>query len=222
MNKFDYYDFIGVLAPGAAFIFLLSIIFEKFGEFIQKPNFSLGDLGIIVFIAYITGHLLQGIGNIIEFVYWAIWNGKPTDWIRTNKHNLISAGQTHELELNLQNILKIENVNSLHELSAKAWGSIVNKLYGSIKFSGRDARAYTFNGNYGLMRGVAAGLFVTIVILLLKDVLLWKYALLCFAGFCLAIFRMHRFGCYYAREIITSYLNIPRENYSSKKAKTKE
>lgn len=223
MSRFDFYEFAGVLAPGVAFVVGMSLIFQEIGEFVQKPNFSLGDLGVIVIIAYITGHLLQGIGNILESIYWAFWGGRPTDWVRSKKHKLISEGQVLDVGKRLKTTLVEEKVSTIHELSKNAWASITNEMYGSIKAAELDARAHIFNGNYGLMRGIAAALLLIMVIMLVNDPASWKVALFVLAGFILAMFRMHRFGRHYAREVFTSYLNISQDNKkSAKKAKAKE
>jgi len=223
MSRFDFYEFAGVLAPGVAFVVGMSLMFHQIGEFVQKPNFSLGDLGVIVIIAYITGHLLQGVGNILESIYWSLWGGRPTDWVRSRKHYLVSEGQIQDLGKRLKTTLNEENVSTIHELSRSAWASITNEMYGTIKAAELDARAHIFNGNYGLMRGIAAALLLIMVIMLVNDPASWKVGPFILAGFALAVFRMHRFGWYYARELFTSYLNLSQDSKRpGKKEETKE
>lgn len=217
MSRFDFYEFVGVLAPGATFILAMSLLFEQIGTFLQKPTFSLGDLGVIVIISYVVGHLIQGAGNILEEIYWLIWGGKPTDWVRSNKHKLVSDGQIQELDIRLNENLKREKVSSIRELSPSSWSSIINEMYGSIKSADLDKRAYIFNGNYGLMRGVSAAIIIILATLLIRDPEIWKVGILLLVGLILAIFRMHRFGCYYAREVITSFLNISQEKQKIQK-----
>lgn len=208
MNRFDFYEFVGILSPGVAFIIGISLIFPDIGEIIQKQNFSLGDFGVVVIAAYIVGHLVQAFGNILEKIYWQFWGGMPTDWVRSKKHSVISNGQAFDLETRLKTTLEEEQVSSIKELSQGAWSSIVNELYGRIKATNLDERAYIFNGHYGLMRGIAASLLLILIVLLVNDINAWRIDLFVFAGFLLAIFRMHRFGKYYARELFTSFLNI--------------
>lgn len=208
MARFDFYEFTGILAPGLALIFALSLIFPEVATLVQKSNFTVGDFGVVVVLSYIVGHLLQSVGNILEAVYWRFWGGNPTDWIRSKKFRVISEGQFIDLKNRLKITLKEEKVEEIQQLSQAAWKSIANEMYGRVKSKGLDGRILIFNGNYGLMRGVASLFLIISVTILFVEFDLWKTALALIGCFVLALARMHRFSVYYARELVTSYLNI--------------
>ena len=44
-------------------------------------------------LAYVVGHLIQALGNLIEQLFWALQGGMPTDWLRTNRHQLLAPTQ---------------------------------------------------------------------------------------------------------------------------------
>ncbi len=69
-----------------------------------------------------------------------------------------------------------------------------------------------FNGNYGLNRGMAAALLAILVLAFVTHGLAaWTAAILLAIGAAIAVFRMHRFGVHYARELFVQFLSIPAD-----------
>jgi len=67
MRDFDFYEFVGILIPGATLVFgaaLLNLVDLPFVR--TKESLSFGDLGATVVLSYVAGHLIQGIGNWFE------------------------------------------------------------------------------------------------------------------------------------------------------------
>ena len=82
-----------------------------------------------------------------------------------------------------------------------------------VHVAGRDGRAHTFNGNYGMFRGItSAAIVAAIAIVLVRGWATWPIttAFLTTAG--LALFRMHRFATHYARETFVQFLALTRAN----------
>jgi hypothetical protein len=209
MKKVDFYEFVGVIAPGALLLFGLSFIFPEIGTLIHGKDISFGDLGLFLILAYVAGHLVQAVGNAIEAIWWKCAGGLPTDWVRTGKHKLLAPQQTQKLPAKVREALKINCPDKLSDLDRQDWLCITHQAYAAIKKVGLSARADTFNGNYGMFRGVVAGL----LILLVTDFYQSQthnyklYAVLAVA-ICLSLYRMHRFSVHYGRELFVQFLNV--------------
>jgi hypothetical protein len=214
MKNFDFYEFAGVLTPGALLLYSISLIYPSLAIYIQGKEFTVGELGLFVILSYVAGHLLQALGNLIEWLYWNIRGGMPTDWVRTHKKHeryLISDQQIDSLEKQMQSKLKLtEPFIFSDDLTKKNWTGITRQIYAAVQAGGRSQRIDTFNGNYGLFRGIASAFLAALILLLVENGLTyWKISLLLVTGIAIAVFRMDRFGKYYAREVFIQFLQLP-------------
>lgn len=164
MKQFDYYETIGVIAPGI--VLLLGGVFLFFPEqqknLITISNISIGGLGLGLILAYVAGQLLQAVGNGLEKVWWWFWGGMPSDWIRENKHELVSAEQRELVQTRVKVMLNNTSFN-LSSCNKNHWNSITRQIYAAVSNAGCASRVYIFNGNYGLLRGIAAGLITLLI-----------------------------------------------------------
>ncbi len=124
-------------------------------------NLSLGSLGVGLILAYVAGQLLQVLGNWIENIWWKLWGGIPTDWLRSGKHDLVSIPQRDLLKTHICEILKSPAFEPQTN-SPKEWHSITRQIHASVSAEGRSDRVDVFNGNYGLCRGLVAAFSVLI------------------------------------------------------------
>ena len=214
MKNFDFYEFAGVLTPGTLFLYSISLIYPNLAIYIQGKDFTVGQLGLFVILSYVAGHLLQALGNLIEWLYWNIYGGMPTDWVRTNKTKknfLISEQQIDLLERQIQSKLKLtEPFTFSDKLSKKDWSGLTRQICAAVQTGERSQRIDIFNGNYGLFRGIASAFLGALILLTIENGLTyWKISLLLLSGFGVAIFRMDRFGKYYAREVFIQFLQLP-------------
>ncbi len=208
-KDFDFYEFTGILVPGMVVITGFAILFwTDQAQFKKLADLSVGGLGLGLVIAYAAGHLVQAVGNIIEQVWWKMRGGNPTDWIRSGKHDLIASSQ-REL---LQNRVRQMMGNNLFELNASLgvgqWYSIVRQIYAAVAAADRAKRVDVFNGNYGLCRGIASSLLVILIAFTIMNWGAWKVMLILAVLFCVAIYRMHRFGVHYGRELFVQFLQL--------------
>ncbi len=223
MNKLNVYEFAGIIAPGALTIFGLSRIFPDIGVLVKDEKISFGEFGLLLILAYVAGHLVQALGNLIEIAWWGLWKGMPSDWPRSRSHDLLAPQQTQALQAKVRENLKIECPNDLNTLDQKHWFSITRQIYAAVKKAGQAERIDIFNANYGMFRGIAASLVVVIIAAAFevgKRIFPLSLGLVIAAG--LALFRMHRFGVHYARELFVQFLNVRLEETEAPKKEETE
>lgn len=206
-KEFSFYEFAGVIAPGALVLFGLAYVVPALGSFKSPAEYQLGGLGVFVLLAYVAGHLTQAVGNAVEWIYWACWRGMPTQWVRRGA--LLSRPQIERLGA----IAKVNwEIAELSAVSEKAWFAVGREMNARLAAANRTARLDVFNGNYGLTRGIAAAsLVVLAATVLLRGLVAWKAEAGLAVVFAVALLRMHRFGVHYARELYVQYLDVERE-----------
>lgn len=215
-KQFDFYEFAGIVMPGAILLVGLTQISPRMAAVIPSEDMSLGNLGLFLILAYAAGHLLQAAGNLVENLWW-FFSGMPTDWIRTNTGHLLSLGQRSALQEQLPAKLNLSSPFSFSGVDAKAWFGITRQVYAAVAAAGRSGRIDTFNGNYGLNRGLGASLLIVDFLLLFDDHTNWPYAIGLAAAALAALYRMHRFGRHYARELFVQFLQLPLPPESQQK-----
>ena len=228
MRQFDFYEFVGVIVPGAVFltgvagsfgmyhgavdiivpgaVFLTGVAlespwdpWEKFWlERIGDP--SIGGLVLGVILAYAAGHLVQAVGNMVEKAWWWAWGGMPSDWPRSGSHTLIAPHQVSQLEERVRTLLHQPDFK-LSSTGRRDWYSIVRQVYAAVAGDSRSSRVDVFNGNYGLCRGLAASFLALIPSVALIDWPGWGVVAGLGLAAGIALYRMHRFGVHYGREV---------------------
>jgi hypothetical protein len=207
MKEFDFYQTVGVVAPGVLVVTGGVVLFfpDQRQALMSVANVSLGSLGLGLILAYVVGQLLQAVGNSIEVAWWSLWRGMPTDWIRTGKHDLVAKAQRDQIQQRAQAMLNDPSFD-LSAVGKKHWYAVTRQIYASISAGTRASRVDIFNGNYGLCRGIAAGLLVLLLAAAIVDWQAWKLEIALGILFATAIYRMHRFGVHYGRELFVQFL----------------
>ena len=210
MKEFDFYEVTGVIAPGMVLLVGAALLFfpEQHQSLISIANLSLGSLGVGLVLAYVAGQLLHAVGNGLETVWWWFWGGMPTDWIRSAKHDLVASNQRDLIRTRLRATLNAPTFE-LSTVDAGGWYAITRQMYAAIAAAGRSARLDIFNGNYGLCRGIAAGLLLLFTWSIILDWRAWRVETALAVLIALALYRMHRFGVQYGRELCVQYLQLP-------------
>ena len=209
MRKFDFYEFAGVIAPGVVVLLAAGLIWPDYLGSIQKLDVTLGGFGLALLIAYVAGHLLQGVGNLFESLWWNVMGGWPSDWPRTGKGDLLSAAQVVKLQDRIREYLCYADFAFGPDLTAKEWHPVFRQMYAAVRAAGRDDRAHTFNGNYGMFRGIVAAAIVAIAAFLIaRGWEAWPLCVAFAAVALLATLRMHRFAKHYAREVLVQFLQL--------------
>lgn len=211
MKTLSYYDTLGVVTPGALVLIALALVYPDVRQLATSKEFTIGELGLFIVASYVLGQLIQGVGNLLETVYWLTRGGMPTDWIRRGTGGLISKAQRDALLNQLPAKLNLPSPLEMDEMSAGEWRGVTAQMYAALAGSGqaRVGRIDTFNGNYGLHRGLACGTLVGLVLIVFQGFLTWWIVAVLLAAFVLSVARMHRFGQHYARELFVQFLDLP-------------
>jgi hypothetical protein len=208
MKSFDFYEFAGVLAPGAVVLLALHLLAPGMLG-VSLATISAGSLGVLTVFAYVAGHLTQALGNMVDKAWWAIAGGIPSDWIRTRPNKLLADQQIALLPQKLETILGLGAAPDVAKLSKAEWAGLTRQVYAAIAAAQRAQRIDTFNGSYGLNRGIGSAFLVLAAVTLIRDSSQWFAALFWTGLAFMALTRMHRFGKHYARELAVQFLQLP-------------
>jgi hypothetical protein len=222
MNKLSFYEQVGIVIPGAVFVFGVMFYVPDLRDVLAKDGVSIGGLGIFVIISYAAGHLLAGLGNGIENVYWH-WRcrgGMPSNWIVGRSPRLLSSGQIGKIEALVSSRLGI-SVPPLAGVTASAWLPIFRQIYSDVDRHGKLDRGDTFNGIYGLNRGLSAAALALAVAVIILAPAHWVVSVGLLAVSLIYLYRMHRFGVHYAREVYNQFLLLPPDPVKPKPVKAK-
>jgi hypothetical protein len=218
MNKLSFYDQVGIVTPGAVFLFGMMFYIPGLRDLFAKDGVSVGGLGIFVIISYAIGHLLAALGNLIENMYWYLKGGMPSNWIVGPKPRLLTSTQIAKIETLTEARLGL-TPPPIAELDESTWSPIFRQIYSDVEKNGKSGRGDTFNGIYGLNRGLCAAGLALAVAILIQAPAEWIVSLGLLGASLLCLYRMHRFGVHYAREIYNQFLLLPPEPGKSKKSK---
>lgn len=210
MNKLSFYEQVGIVIPGSVFLFGVMFYVPALRDVLAKDGISIGGLGIFVIISYAVGHLLAALGNGIENLYWRWKGGMPSNWIVGPSPRLLSSSQIGKIQALTASRLGL-SVPPFTELSESAWFPIFRQIYSDVEQHGKPGRGETFNGIYGLNRGLCAATLALAVAVLILAPAQWLVSVGLVAVSAVYLFRMHRFGVHYAREIYNQFLLLPVE-----------
>lgn len=168
-DKFNFYDFVGYIIPGAAVLALIYWLYV--GLFHQPADLavdSLGDSIIFLAAAYFVGHVVQAISRAI---------GSQLDlraFGQQYSKQLLSATDTHFTPAFRADLIKaIAQVFSLPAAplasaqdqqanAPDARADAFDLCYALIVQQSADAHTELFNGIYGLLRGMFVALCLAI------------------------------------------------------------
>ena len=207
MKTLSFYEQVAILIPGAICLFaLLLIIPELKSSFAAADGITVGGLGLFLILAYGTGHAVAAIGNLLESAFGWFFGGMPSDWVVKDGQHLIQPEQLKLLEDRITERLGFSSP-ALHGLPKKRWKAIFGQLYRHV-LTTNPGRIETFNGNYGLNRGLSAALLAVTILVIIARPNHWialAIGTAVLAG--IYLIRMHRFGVHFAKEVLFCFLN---------------
>jgi hypothetical protein len=203
-EHFDPYEYVGVIAPGSVAIFGAIYLYPDVKSLFGGNDINVGGLGLFLIASLVVGHLIQGVGNVVETVWWRIRGGMPSNWLLRSDQKLVSESQKARLLDLCSKSMGIDR----DRLSAGQWYLTVREIYAVLESAGRSKRIDAFNRTYGLLRGISAGCFVFAALAGVaqperKE--LWIGGVVVGA---IALYRMDRFAQRYAREVFVAYLGM--------------
>ncbi len=223
MNKselFELYEILGLILPGAVFVYGMSQLFPGFISFSFTNNLSAGALGVFVILSYAVGHMVQVGGEYVE-IFWRKMRGDPTEWIREGKKQLFTDYQIKKLEQEIPDRLGIDrNQFHLGELNRKQWLNIHKQMYIAVVAAGNGKRLEKFHAIYTMCRGLVAALLLLAIFSLFRfspETWYVPSLLLVFAG--LLFYRMAKFERHAVHELFLQFLQLPKEGTEKKKEK---
>ena len=207
MRSLTFYEFTGVLAPGVTALAGIGWVLGEGGPWLEGAA-TLGDLGLLLILGYVAGHLVQALGNLIESLWWRGRGGMPSDWARTGVltwgRQLLSPSQTNQLVVALRDHGLIGKEEELPILTPGDWFAVTRQLYGVVEQSGKVERLEVFNGNYGMFRGLVSSFVLIGAVAGIEGE--WGIVIGAGVACLLALTRMERFGKHYSRELFVQYL----------------
>jgi len=140
--KFDPYEYIGVIVPGSVLVLALALIFPQMLPSITS-SLTLGDLGLMVILAFIAGHFVQAGGNLWEAIVWGALGGMPTSTVFKANSKLLTSDQRARLEAKLTDDYGAEASNGL-----TIGRGPMRELFVQVRQHGNIDRIEKFNRNY--------------------------------------------------------------------------
>jgi hypothetical protein len=207
VKTFDPYEVIGIITPGTVLALLFALESPALHGLMVQEGFGVGDLGLFVLIAFVLGHLVQAVGNLLEPIVW-LGSGLPTNLVRNSNQTLLSPYQRTALA---EKINAMENAEiDLPTIGRKPWRSITTRAYARVRSAGRSHRVDISNRTYGLSRGLVASLIVALA-WYLYDHNDQRGAITLLAMMLLAaVWRMRVAGLHYARALFLEFIDLDR------------
>lgn len=127
----------------------------------------------------------------------------PSDWVTHEKTSLLSASQVEALAAKARTRLGTA-IETIPGTSRKIWYPTSRQIYADVAKNGKPDRIDTFNGNYGLSRGLAAAMFAIAIVSFAHGQIGLGFGFLFVGG--VYVYRAYRFARYYARELYVQFL----------------
>lgn len=207
MKEVTLYDILGVLAPGVVFTVGILTVYPDLAPLITRKEFTVGNFGLIVLVSYVAGNLVASFGNCLERLWWKLRGGSPTERARKESGGILTRREQNGVQQELIRLHILAANESIGGLAREDWWGVTRRVYTHIERRGVTRRIDVFNAQYGMNRGIAAGIIILICIVQVRfGFNYWKLQLVLIAGALLAFYRMGRFSRYYATELFRQFL----------------
>jgi hypothetical protein len=206
VKTLTFYELAGIVIPGAVLLFAVAALVPSLKGLLGGDGITVGGLGVFLILSYAAGHAVAAVGNLLESVLWRLMGGMPTDWITHDPPKLVTSQQLDVFKGRFKERFGYEPP-PVRRLPRQQWAPVYGQVYRDV-LACNPGRVETFNGNYGLNRGMAASLLcVSAAIGIAQPPRAGWLAL--GAGFLALVFlyRAYRFGVHFAKEVYYCFLN---------------
>ncbi len=203
-HYFNPFEFKSIIIPGGYVLSFLLITHPSLESFIATITF--GGFSLFVFLSFIVGQLINSLSYFPEKLFWYFFGGMPTDWVlgenRQKKKwiKILTETQILTLDAVIQKKLIID-LNSLHSNDYRA---VVHQLRLNIH-NGKLQRLVEHNTNYCLHRSLSTA--SALLACYLFFIYAWTIGIILIICSFLFLYRMYKFGIYYARELFLQFIN---------------
>jgi hypothetical protein len=203
--KFDAYELIAVIIPGALPTLAASLLIPEIAWVLGKEGVELGEFGIFLIISFVIGHVVQVLGNWIENLEDLLGVGRSSLPFNAARRPVSSDQWDRFLNGYLDDVGGEKPV-----VTKGNWFAVAKEVYSRLSIEGRTERIDAFNRTYGLCRGMVAGALLTaLLILLMSGFVAWPMAMLVFGVLAVPLYiRMRRFSALYFSELVLQYLAL--------------
>lgn len=202
MKNFDFYEFTAILVPGTVTLLAIVVTIDAVSGLLDASALTLGQFGVFVVLAYVAGHLTQGLGNQLEKLWWAVRGGEPTDWPFSGKCAALLSPRFGEALLGSLRGMGYAGLESLEALPREEWGTVHRLMRVRATAEGRGEKVDTFNGIYGMHRGLATAFVIALLCESFRPgEVRWLPIAFATGALVLAVHRMDRFARNYARQL---------------------
>jgi hypothetical protein len=221
MNEGEtFYEQIGIVIPDSVLLFGILALHPDLRALFTRDGIRIGGLGVFLLLAYATGHLVAAFGNIVEVGLWAMFGGMPSNWVTNNDSRLLTEQQISLLERIIRGRLNLE-ITGVRGMDKNSWNRIFQHLYRDV-LAHSPGRTETFNGNYGLNRGLACAVLALAAYVMIVTPQYWHAVVALVVVASTYLYRAYRFGVHFAREVFTRFLLFPPQPPEAPKAKRKK
>jgi hypothetical protein len=221
-QKFDAYEMIAIISPGVLLLLGIARLYPGLSLAPSERDFSLGDFGVILLLAFVVGHLVHAFGNVGEWV-WQLTGRWPTDLARSTTRFLPLLAPTQQDHLARQCQVRLGYpAGPLSSFTRDEWRGCVDRIKACV-MSSRPPRLDTFNRTYGLFRGITFVCFCLAVLVVVRHGLTaWRLELAILFAAALAGYRMRHFGRLYATTLFCTFLELPAANVTEQEKSAAE
>jgi hypothetical protein len=205
VSKLSFYEQVGIVIPGALFLAVIVFIAPGARAAIGPSDISLGEFGVFVLVSYAAGHALAAIGNGLESAWWSLRGGMPSDWVVYDDSRILDSAQKQLLLEKLGTRFRL-TLTKVVGMKRRDWRPVFRQIYVGTLVD-NPGRIETFNGIYGLHRGLLSASVVLVVASILLAPRNWLLAAAFGTAAVIYGFRMNKFAIHYAREVYLCFLN---------------
>jgi hypothetical protein len=209
VKELSFYDQAGVILPGAMALLGPLLLWPSITHLFGVGGLSVGGLGLFIMAAYACGQAVATLAVLLEAPTWALLGGRPSDRLIKGGAGGLPKLAAEALVGRLQASYGIQAA-ALSEIGLADWRYCFDRMFREVS-TGGDGRVDTFNGLFGLNRGLALAAVANAILVAVARPPQWPW-IVTGCAVCAGIFlrRMVQFGANFSNEVAYRFLNLPQ------------